>query len=386
MIIPYGKQDVNQVDIDAVIKVLESDFLTQGPQVPLFEKNIMDYCNVNYAVATNSATSALHLACKSLGLGDGDWLWTSPNTFVASANCARYCGAQVDFIDIDLQTYNLCADALERKLITAKKENKLPKIVMPVHFAGQSCDMKRIHELSQQYKFKIVEDAAHAIGGKYDNNPIGCCQYADITVFSFHPVKIITTAEGGIATTNDEKLAATMKLLRSHGVTRDPRRMENIPDGGWYYEQIELGYNYRMTDVQAALGSSQMQRLEKFIEIRHQIKKRYDVALKALPVFLPYQAKECVSSMHLYPILLDLERLNKTHAQVFSELREKELSVNLHYIPVYKHPYFRRLGVKQTTCPNVEEYYKRAISIPMYSGLTETQQERVVSELSAVLQ
>ncbi len=383
--IPYGKQDINQADIDSVIDVLKSDFLTQGPQVPAFEKTVTEYCGAKFGVAVNSATSALHIACLALGLGEGDWLWTSPNTFVASANCGLYCGAKVDFVDIDPQTYNLCAEELNKKLKIAKRENKLPKIVIPVHFAGQSCDMKRIYQLGQEYGFKIIEDASHAIGGKYLNHSIGGCQYSDITVFSFHPVKIITTAEGGLATTNQADLAERMQLFRSHGVTRDPKLMTKDVNGSWYYQQIELGFNYRMTELQAALGVSQMQRLDEFVEKRHQLQQRYHELLKGLPIKVPYQATETYSALHLYPIQLELENISKSHAQVFDELRKSELGVNLHYIPVHSQPYYEQKGFKQGDFLESETYYSRAISIPLYYGLTFEQQNQVVNILKKVL-
>lgn len=383
--IPYGRQDINQSDIDAVVEVLQSDYLTQGPQVPLFEKIVKDYCGAQYAVAVNSATSALHIACLSLGLTQGDWLWTSPNTFVASANCGLYCGARVDFVDIDPCTYNMCAIALEQKLIQAKLENKLPKIVVPVHFAGQSCDMKRINELSKKYGFFIIEDASHAIGGKYLDHPIGNCIYSDITVFSFHPVKIITTAEGGLATTNSSALAEKMQLLRSHGVTRDPKQMTKESEGSWYYQQIDLGFNYRMTEMQAALGVSQMQRLDGFVATRHQLQQRYDKLLQSLPIVTPHQFTDSYSALHLYPIQLQLEKIRKTHAEVFNELRENGIGVNLHYIPVHTHPYYQNIGFKQGDFPNAEAYYQRAISIPLYSGLSFDMQGQVVEVLKKVI-
>ena len=383
--IPYGKQDINQADIDAVINVLKSDFLTQGPQVLLFEKTVADYCKAEFGVAVNSATSALHIACLALGLAEDDYLWTSPNTFVASANCGLYCGAQVDFVDIDPQTYNLCTNALEQKLIKAKQVNKLPKVVIPVHFAGQSCDMTRVHQLGQEYGFKIIEDASHAIGGKYLNKPIGGCQYSDITVFSFHPVKIITTAEGGLATTNQADLVEKMQLFRSHGVTRDPKLMTKQTDGGWYYQQVELGFNYRMTELQAALGISQMQRLDGFVEKRHQLQQRYHELLKGLPIKLPYQSTDSYSALHLYPIQLELENISKTHAQVFDELRQNNLGVNVHYIPVHTQPYYEEKGFNPGDFPEAEKYYDRAISIPLYHGLTFEQQDQVVEILKQVL-
>jgi len=383
--IPYGKQDINQSDIEAVVAVLKSDFLTQGPQVPLFEKNVSNYCNAQYGVAVNSATSALHIACLSLGLSKDDWLWTSPNSFVASANCALYCGAKVDFVDIDPKTYNLSVEELKKKLIQAKKNNKLPKIVIPVHFAGQSCDMQSIHKLSQEFGFKIIEDASHAIGGKYLNKPIGGCQFSDITVFSFHPVKIITTAEGGLATTNQQDLAEKMQLFRAHGITRDSKLMTKETEGGWYYQQVELGFNYRMNDLQAALGITQMKRLDKFITIRHSLKQRYHELLKDLPLITPTQSSDSYSSLHLYPVQLKLEQISKTQNQIFDELRKSGVGVNLHYIPIHMQPYYQNTGFKKGDFPKVEDYYSRAISIPIYQGLTFEYQDKVVKVLKELL-
>jgi UDP-4-amino-4,6-dideoxy-N-acetyl-beta-L-altrosamine transaminase len=383
--IPYGKQDINQSDIEAVIEVLKSDFLTQGPQVPLFEKNVSNYCNAQYGVAVNSATSALHVACLALGLGKDDWLWTSPNSFVASANCGLYCGAKVDFVDIDPKTYNLSVEELKKKLIQAKKDNKLPKIVIPVHFAGQSCDMQSIHKLSKEFGFKILEDASHAIGGKYLDKPIGGCQYSDITVFSFHPVKIITTAEGGLATTNQKELAEKMQLFRAHGITREPKLMTKKTEGGWYYQQVELGFNYRMNDLQAALGIAQMKRLDKFITIRHSLKQRYDELLKDLPLITPAQSSDSYSSLHLYPVQLKLEQLSKAHNQIFDELRKNGVGVNLHYIPIHMQPYYQNIGFKKGDFPKAEDYYSRAISIPIYQGLTTELQDKVVAVLKKIL-
>jgi UDP-4-amino-4,6-dideoxy-N-acetyl-beta-L-altrosamine transaminase len=385
-VIPYGKQDINQTDIDAVTEVLQSDFLTQGPQVPLFEKTVSNYCNIEFGVAVNSATSALHIACLALGLGKGDWLWTSSNSFVASANCGLYCGAKVDFVDIDQQTYNLSVVELEKKLIQAKKNNKLPKIVIPIHFAGQSCDMKKIHSLSKEYGFSIVEDASHAIGGKYLDKLIGGCQYSDITIFSFHPVKIITTAEGGLATTSDKRLAERMQLLRSHGVTRDSNLMDKSPEGGWYYQQIDLGFNYRMTELQAALGVSQMQRIDEFVAKRHILQKRYDELLKGLPIITPYQDLDSYSALHLYPIQIDLNRVSKNREQIFNELRENGVGVNVHYIPIHTQPYYQQLGFVKGDFPNSEAYYNRAISIPLFHTMTLEQQDEVCDELKRVLQ
>jgi len=383
--IPYGKQDINQADIDSVIDVLQSDFLTQGPQVPLFEKTVASYCGVEFGVAVNSATSALHIACLALGLGKGDYLWTSPNTFVASANCGLYCGAKVDFVDINPKTYNLSAKELERKLIKAKQDNKLPKIVIPVHFAGQSCNMKKIHALSQEYGFKIIEDASHAIGGMYLDQPIGCCQYSDITVFSFHPVKIITTAEGGLATTNNKKLLERMQLFRSHGVTRDPELMTKKSEGDWYYQQVDLGFNYRMTELQAALGVSQMKRLDEFVALRHQHQKRYDELLKNLPVVTPYQDMDSYSALHLYPIIIQTDKVKNTRKEIFEALRKNDIGVNVHYIPVHMQPYYENAGFKNGSYPNAESYYNNTVSIPIFSGLTIKMQDEVIEALKKVL-
>jgi UDP-4-amino-4,6-dideoxy-N-acetyl-beta-L-altrosamine transaminase len=379
--IPYGRQDISEADIQAVVKILRSDYLTQGPAVPAFEKNLADYCCTQYAVAVNSATSALHIACLALGVGPGDIVWTTPITFVASANCALYCGAKVDFVDIDPRTYNLCVESLAEKLAQAEKIGKLPKVVIPVHLCGQPCDMAGIHALSQRYGFKIIEDASHAIGAKYRGEPIGNCRYSDITVFSFHPVKIITTGEGGMAITNDEQLAKRMQLLRSHGITRDVNEMTNAPDGPWYYQQIVLGYNYRMTDLQAALGLSQMQRLDEFVTKRHAIAKRYDQLLTDMPVVTPWQNLDSYSGFHLYVIRLKLGEISRTHRQVFEALRAAGIGVNLHYIPVYRQPHYENLGFKVGHSPKAEQYYAEAISLPMYPGLAEVQQDKVVAAL-----
>ena len=383
--IPYGKQDINQADIESVVDVLKSDFLTQGPQVPLFEKTVSDYCGAEYGVAVNSATSALHIACLSLGLRRGDWLWTSPNSFVASANCGLYCGAKVDFIDIDLQTYNLSVTELEKKLIKAKQDNKLPKIVIPVHFAGQSCNMKKIHALGEEYGFKIIEDASHAIGGKYLDKPIGDCQYSDITVFSFHPVKIITTAEGGLATTNSKEAAEKMQLYRSHGITRDGKLMTKEADGAWYYQQIDLGFNYRMTELQAALGVSQMQRLDDFIAKRHTLQENYDLLLSGLPVKKPHQDKDSYSALHLYPIRVDLDNVYKSREQIFNKLRNSGIGVNVHYIPIHTQPYYQQFGFKKGVFPNSESYYETALSLPLYSGMCFQDQDKIVASIFEVL-
>lgn len=385
MFIPYGKQNINQADIDSVVDVLKSDFLTQGPQVPKFEEVVKNFVGAKYALAVNSATSALHLACLALGLGKGDILWTSPITFVASANCGLYCGATVDFVDIDEKTYNLSVEKLEAKLKQAKEANLLPKIVIPVHLCGQPCDMSKIYALSKEYGFKIIEDASHAIGGKYHDAYIGSCQYSDITVFSFHPVKIITTAEGGMALTNNEQLAQKMDLLRSHGVTRNTDLMTKQSEGGWYYQQIDLGFNYRMTELQAALGVSQMQRLEEFVAKRHEISNQYNELLKDLPIILPYQLENTYSGLHLYVIRLKLEELQKDRGQIFSELREKGLGVNVHYIPVHTQPYYEQLGFKKGDFPQAENYYASAISLPMYPDLTQEQLGYIYTTLKEVL-
>jgi len=384
-LIPYGKQDINQTDIDSVISVLQSNFLTQGPQVPLFEKAVSNYCNADFGVAVNSATSALHIACLALGLKEGDWLWTSPNSFVASANCGIYCGASIDFVDIDPKTYNLCSEELERKLIQAKQDKKLPKIVIPVHFAGQSCNMRKIYSLSQEYGFKIIEDASHAIGGKYLERPIGGCQYSDITIFSFHPVKIITTAEGGFATTNSKKLSEKMRLFRSHGITRDKSLMTKVTDGDWYYQQVVLGFNYRMNELQAALGSSQIQRLDSFVSSRHKLKKKYDTLLNSLPIIRPFQDQDGFSSFHLYPIQIDLKVVNKSRKQVFDELKGMNIGVNIHYIPIHMQPYYSKLGFKVGDFPNSEAYYERSISIPLFHSMSAEQQNEVCRALKLAL-
>lgn len=395
--IPYGKQDISQADIDAVVEVLQSDYLTQGRQVPLFEATVATYCAAEHGVAVNSATSALHIACLALGLGEGDWLWTSPNTFVASANCGLYCGAQVDFVDIDPHTYNMSVQALEQKLKQAKLSHTLPKIVIPVHFAGQSCEMREIHALSIEYGFKIIEDASHAIGGKYLGRPVGGCQYSDITVFSFHPVKIVTTAEGGLATTNQAALAEKMQLLRSHGVTREPHLMNRAQadaegnEGAWYYQQVDLGFNYRMTELQAALGVSQMQRLDEFVRIRKAFAQRYDELLQHLSLGLPFQHADSDSSFHLYPILIQAdaqtysqtdnqpELISKNRARIFERLRAQEIGANVHYIPVHTQPYYQKMGFSEGDFPVAERYYQQVVSIPVHQSLTHEQQACVVA-------
>ena len=383
--IPYGRQEITQEDIDAVVEVLKSDFLTQGPRVPEFENTVATHVSAKFGVAVNSATSALHIACAALGLGDGDWLWTSPVTFVASANCGLYCGAKVDFVDIDPRTYNLCPDAIERKLEQAREQDRLPKVVVPVHLCGQPCDMERIKALSERYGFRIVEDASHAIGGKYQGEFIGSGRYSDITVFSFHPVKIVTTAEGGMAVTNDAELAQRMEMLRSHGITRDRARMTHEPDGPWYYQQVELGFNYRMTELQAALGLSQMTRLDDFVRRRHELARRYDELLADLPVVTPWQHPDSYSGLHLYVIRLKLAEIPASHREVFESLREQGVGVNLHYIPVHTQPYYAAMGFTSEDFPEAMRYYNEAISIPMYHGLTFDQQDAVVEVLEQAL-
>lgn len=378
--IPYGRQDISEEDIQAVINVLKSDYLTQGPGVPAFEKSIADYCGLKYGIAVNSATSALHIACLALGVGKGDVVWTTPITFVASANCALYCGATVDFVDIDPRTYNMSVECLAEKLEQAQKIHKLPKVVIPVHLCGQPCDMAGIFALSQQYGFKIIEDASHAIGGKYKNEPIGNGRYSEITVFSFHPVKIITTGEGGMAVTNNATLAKQMRLLRSHGISNAQEDMQPCPpEEIWNYQQIALGFNYRMTDIQAALGISQMQRLDEFVAKRHAIANRYDELLADMPITTPWQQSDAYSGYHLYVIRLKLDEINKTQRQVYDEIYAAGILVNLHYIPVYRQPYYEQMGFSAGYCSQAERYYNEAVSIPLYPGLTEEKQDQVVT-------
>jgi len=381
--LPYGRQDIGPADVDAVLAVLRSDFLTQGPAVPAFERAVADYCGARHGVAVNSATSALHLACLALGVGPGDRVWTSPVTFVASANCARYCGAEVDFVDIDPRTYNLSVAALADKLARAETEGRLPHTLIPVHLCGQPCDMGEIQELARRYRFRVIEDASHAIGARYRDDPVGSCRHGDITVFSFHPVKIITTGEGGLATTNDSELARRMALLRSHGITREAAGMEDPPHGPWYYQQTDLGFNYRMTDLQAALGRSQLQRLDEFLESRRALARRYDERLTGLPLTLPYQAAYGRSAYHLYPVLV---APGGDRRRVFESLRRQGIGVNVHYIPVHTQPYYRRLGFRAGQFPEAEGYYARTISLPLHPGLAEAQQDRVVAALRQALE
>jgi UDP-4-amino-4,6-dideoxy-N-acetyl-beta-L-altrosamine transaminase len=380
--IPYGRQSISDEDIQAVVDVLKSDYLTQGPCVPAFEEAVARYCGAAHAVAVNSATSALHIACLALGVGSGSRVWTSPITFVASANCALYCGAEVDFVDVDPRTFNLSPDSLAAKLERAERDGRLPQVVIPVHMAGQSCDMAAIHALGQRYGFRIVEDASHAVGASYKGAPVGDCRFSDIAVFSYHPVKIITTAEGGIATTNDAELARLMGLYRTHGVTRDLSTMEEEPHGGWYYEQQALGFNYRMTEMQAALGLSQMSRIDEFVGERRRLAARYDARLEGQPLSRPWQHPDTESSWHLYIVRLDLSRNSVSRRSVFDQLRERGVGVNLHYMPVYLQPYYRRLGFRPGLCPEAERYYEEALSIPLFATLTEEQQDHVVASLT----
>jgi UDP-4-amino-4,6-dideoxy-N-acetyl-beta-L-altrosamine transaminase len=383
--IPYGRQHITQDDIDSVTEILKSDFLTQGPKVPLFEESLINKVGAKYGVAVNSATSALHIACMSLNLSKGDILWTSSVTFVASANCGVYCGASIDFVDIDLDTYNICMIALEKKLKLAKKENKLPKILVVVHLCGQSTNMDKIFKLSKKYNFKIIEDASHAIGAKYKNNYVGDCKYSDITVFSFHPVKIITTAEGGMAVTNSEEIAHKMQLYRSHGIIRDEKFMTESSHGPWFYQQIDLGFNYRMTELQAALGISQIKRLDEYISKRHEIAEMYNQRLSELDVVIPKQCIESYSSYHLYVIRLNLKKLKKTHKEIFIDLRSNGIGVNLHYIPLYLHPYYEKMGFDKKLFPNSETYYSEAISIPIFQTLKNEDFQIVCDVLDKVI-
>lgn len=381
----YGKQSIDEADIQAVEEVLRSDFLTQGPAIEKFERSVAAYCGVKYAVAVTNATSALHIACLAAGLGKGDILWTSPITFVASANCGLYCGASVDFVDIDEKTYNMSVDALEDKLRQAKKENQLPKIVVPVHLAGQSCDMKRIRELSAEYGFTVLEDASHGVGADYLKTKVGSCAFSDMTVFSFHPVKIITTGEGGMVLTNDKDLYERLILLRSHGITRDPAKMTHEADGPWYYQQIALGFNYRMTDIQAALGASQMIRLDEFVARRRALAARYNALLKDFPLVTPDVMKGADPSWHIYIVRMVFGQIGKTKRQIFEEMKERGVVLNLHYIPVHRQPYYEKLGFRQGDFPHSEKYYEEAFTLPLYYSLANDEQDYIVESLWSVL-
>ncbi len=389
--IPYARQDITEEDKKAVRDVLESDWLTQGPMVEKFEKSVVDYTGGLFATAVNSATSALHISCLALGVKTGDYVWTSPNTFVSSANCAIYCGAKLDFVDIDSRTFNMSINHLEKKLIDAKKSNKLPKVVIPVHFGGLPCDMSRIHELSKEYKFKIIEDASHAIGSSYMSNKkinikIGSCAHSDVTVFSFHPVKIITTGEGGMAVTNNRDIDTKIKLFRTHGITRDQASMSKKSDGPWFYQQIDLGFNYRMNDMQAALGYQQMKRLNSYIKKRNDIANYYSKELRDLPINTPLNPKGIISSFHLYVITLYDNFSKKDHLEIFKKLRAKGIGVNLHYIPVHTHPYYMQMGFKKGDFIEAEKYYEKAISLPMFPNLIQDDQDNVIKTLKEYLQ
>jgi len=383
--IPYGRQHVSQADIDAVIKVLQSDFLTQGPAIPQFESAVAEKCGARFAVAVNSATSALHIACAALGLGPGDILWTVPNTFVASANCGRYCGADVDFVDIDPESWDISVGALRSKLLRAKADGKLPKILVPVHFGGQPTEQAAIWALSREFGFRVVEDASHAIGAVNQGETVGNCHWSDVTVFSFHPVKIITTAEGGLALTNDKEIAWRMSMLRSHGITRDPERMTATPQGPWHYEQLELGYNYRLTDIQASLGLSQLAQLNTFVARRNELAQNYHTLLRSLPVRSQVIRSGATSSYHLYAIRIQAKDLSTTHAKVFNALRQNGVGVNLHYTPVHLQPYYRQLGFGPGQFPEAENYAREAITLPLFPDLSEADQEKIVSILASAL-
>jgi len=385
--IPYGRQDISQADIDAVTAVLRSDFLTQGPAVPAFEKAVCELVGVKHAIAVNSATSALHIACAALGLGPGDLLWTVPNTFVASANCARYCGADVDFVDIDPATWNMSVTSLQDKLVIARREGKLPKVVVPVHFGGQATQQQAIHELSREYGFRVIEDASHAIGASAHGEAVGNCRWSDITIFSFHPVKIVTSGEGGMCLTNDAGLAESMAMLRTHGITRDVKRMRGYqPEAGggqlppaWYYEQQMLGFNYRITDLHAALGRSQLNRIHEYVRRRNELAHRYDQALKGLPLRLPTILPGNLSAFHLY--VVRLQAGSKSHREVFDEMRRRGVAVNLHYSPVHLQPYYRELGFREGLCLEAEAHGREAITLPLFPTLREPDQDLVITAL-----
>lgn len=383
--LPYGRQSINQDDIDAVVAVMKSDWLTQGPVVEQFEQAIAAYCGVKYAVAVSNATAALHLACLAIGLGPGDQLWTSPNTFVASANCARYCGANVDFVDIDAQTYNLSLSELEQKLSTAAQSNTLPKVILPVHFAGQSCDMKPIETLAKKYRIHVIEDASHALGGSYDGHKIGACQFSDMAIFSFHPVKMITTGEGGMIVTDRLDLYQKLKQLRSHGIVQDPSLITKENPEPWDYEQQALGFNYRLTDLQAALGLSQLQRLDQFVARRQEIFDRYQDKLQGLPIQQPIAQFQSQSSHHLYVIRLKLDQISRSKQEIFSLLREQGIGIQIHYIPVHTQPYYRQLGFEWGNFPESEFYYQEAISLPIHYDLSDAEHDRIIQTFKEVI-
>jgi len=383
--VPYGRQSIDEKDVASVCSVLRSDWLTQGPKIKEFENAIAAYCGAKYAVAVSSGTAALHIACLAAGLGKDDTLWTSPNTFVASANCALYCSARPDFVDINSLTYNMDVDKLEAKLIAAAKTDSLPKIVIPVHFAGQSCEMERIYDLSKKYNSKIIEDACHALGGSYKNKKIGSCGFSDMTVFSFHPVKTLTTGEGGMILTNNEELYEKLLSLRTHGITRESKFMEGNSDGPWYYQQIDLGMNYRITDIQASLGISQLKRIDDFVSKRYELAQQYNKSLSGLPLILPYLHPDNYSAFHLYVVRLKLNKTDKTRKEVFGFLREKRIGVNVHYIPVYIHPYYKKQGFEYGQYPEAENYYEEAISLPLYPSMNKDDQNYVIQSLKEIL-
>ncbi len=384
--IPYGHQDISEEDIAAVVRALRSEWITQGPAVPSFEQAMALRCNVAHAVAVSSGTAALHLACMAAGLGPGDRLWTSPITFVASANCALYCRAEVGFVDIDPRTFNMSVTELERRLGDADRRGVLPKVIVPVHFAGQSCEMRGIADLAHRYGIMVIEDASHALGASYCGRPVGACEYSDAAVLSFHPVKMITTGEGGMVLTNAAGLAKKVARLRTHGITRDTGRMERTPPGAWYYEQIELGFNYRMTDIQAALGENQLIRLDTFVQRRNEVAKRYREALNGLPLRMQWEHPDCHSSYHLFVVSVDRQRASVSRRRVFDHLSERGIGANVHYIPVHTQPYYRRLGFKCGDFPSAEEYYEGAVTLPMFSSLTDEQQDAVVFALREILE
>ena len=385
MVIPYARQSITKQDIDAVVEVLKSDYLTQGPVVPAFEDAVANLVGAKHAIAGNSATSMLHIACLALGVTDEDLVWTSPISFVASANCALYCGAEIDFVDIDSETFNMSPTALATKLDEAQKSNKLPKVIIPVHMGGQSCDMKSIGLLAKQYGIKVIEDASHAIGGSYDSRSIGNCAHSDITIFSFHPVKIITSGEGGMATTQDDSLAHKLRMLRSHGITRNEAEFEFANDGPWYYEQQELGLNYRLTDIAAALGLSQLRQIDTFINQRNRIATRYDDAFASTQVAIPHIDSDCISAFHLYIARCDFENSDVTRVQLFQNMKNSGVFLNLHYIPIYRQPFYSKMGFDPKSFPNAELYYKQAFSIPMYADLAQADQDTVISSLFGAL-
>ena len=383
--IPYTRQSVSDEDIEAVSEVLRSDLITQGPVTEAFEETVAQYCSARYAIAVSHGTAALHLACLALDVGAGDIVWTSPNTFVASANCALYCGAAIDFVDIDPDSYNMSVSALENKLIEARKAQQLPKVVIPVHFAGQSCDMKAIKTLSDEYGFSIIEDAAHALGGQYLNNKIGSCQYSDITIFSLHPAKIMTSGEGGLVLTNSQKLARKIRLLRTHGIEKYHELKETTTDGEWYYQQSRLGYNYRISDIQAALGLSQLKRLDEFVKKRHELAQRYNNELAGLPLMLPWQNPDTRSSWHLYVIRLNIHEINKTRKVVFEQLRSMGIGVHVHYIPVHTQPYYQNSGFQPGYFIESERYYDEALTLPLFVDLKPEEQNKIILNLTEVL-